>query len=88
MKDGRAVVVDAPGVNTPGFSVSISGDVAVVIGGTGVLGGGMADALAAYGAKVAILGRSEERGSYNWTSGHGEPRSATKKNEQATEVYQ
>lgn len=40
----------------------LSSDVAVVIGGTGVLGGGMADALAAAGAKVAVLGRSEERG--------------------------
>ena len=40
----------------------LSSDTAVVIGGTGVLGGGMADALAAYGAKVAVLGRSEERG--------------------------
>ena len=40
----------------------LSADTAVVIGGTGVLGGGMADALAAYGARVAILGRSEERG--------------------------
>jgi len=40
----------------------LSADTAVVIGGTGVLGGGMADALSAYGAKVAILGRSEERG--------------------------
>jgi len=40
----------------------LSGDTAVVIGGTGVLGGAMADALAAYGAKVAVLGRSEERG--------------------------
>lgn len=40
----------------------LSDDVAVVIGGTGVLGGGMADALAAHGAKVAILGRNEERG--------------------------
>jgi NAD(P)-dependent dehydrogenase (short-subunit alcohol dehydrogenase family) len=35
---------------------------AVVIGGTGVLGGGMAQALATFGAKVAVLGRSEERG--------------------------
>ncbi len=40
----------------------LSGDTAAVIGGTGVLGGAMADALAAYGAKVAVLGRSEERG--------------------------
>ncbi len=41
----------------------LSDDTAVVIGGTGVLGGSMADALAAYGARVAVLGRSEERGS-------------------------
>ena len=40
----------------------LSGDVAVVTGGTGTLGGAMADALAAYGAKVAILGRNPERG--------------------------
>lgn len=35
---------------------------AVVIGGTGVLGGGMAEALAGAGARVAIVGRSAERG--------------------------
>ena len=40
----------------------LSQDTAVVIGGTGVLGGAMADGLAAYGAKVAVLGRSEVRG--------------------------
>lgn len=40
----------------------LSDDVAVVIGGTGVLGGGMADALAAQGARVAIVGRNEARG--------------------------
>ncbi|MCA9049628.1 MAG: SDR family oxidoreductase [Planctomycetaceae bacterium] len=40
----------------------LSGDVAVVIGGTGILGGAMADALGAFGAKVAVIGRSEERG--------------------------
>jgi NAD(P)-dependent dehydrogenase (short-subunit alcohol dehydrogenase family) len=40
----------------------LSGAVAVVIGGTGVLGGAMADALAGAGARVAIVGRSEERG--------------------------
>lgn len=38
------------------------GDVAVVIGGTGALGGAMAEGLARAGAKVAILGRSAERG--------------------------
>ncbi|GAB5404449.1 MAG: SDR family oxidoreductase [Aureliella sp.] len=40
----------------------LSKDVAVVIGGTGGLGGAMADALAAAGAKVAVVGRSAERG--------------------------
>ena len=37
-------------------------DVAVVIGGTGELGGLMAEALGAFGAKVAVLGRNVERG--------------------------
>ncbi len=37
-------------------------EVAVVIGGTGVLGGVMAEALAAAGAAVAIVGRNEPRG--------------------------
>jgi NAD(P)-dependent dehydrogenase (short-subunit alcohol dehydrogenase family) len=37
-------------------------DVAVVIGGTGELGGLMAEALGSAGAKVAIVGRSAERG--------------------------
>jgi NAD(P)-dependent dehydrogenase (short-subunit alcohol dehydrogenase family) len=40
----------------------LTGEVAAVFGGTGVLGGAMADALAAAGASVAVLGRSEERG--------------------------
>jgi NAD(P)-dependent dehydrogenase (short-subunit alcohol dehydrogenase family) len=40
----------------------LEGETAVVIGGTGALGGAMADALAAFGARVAIVGRSEERG--------------------------
>ncbi|MBV9868524.1 MAG: SDR family oxidoreductase [Abitibacteriaceae bacterium] len=35
---------------------------AVVIGGTGALGGAMAEALAAAGANVAIIGRNRERG--------------------------
>src|SRR5579872_1759425 len=37
-------------------------EVAVVFGGTGVLGGAMAEALAGAGAKVAVVGRNEERG--------------------------
>jgi NAD(P)-dependent dehydrogenase (short-subunit alcohol dehydrogenase family) len=40
----------------------LSGEVAVVVGGTGVLGGAMAEALAGAGARVAVVGRSEERG--------------------------
>ena len=37
-------------------------DIAVVIGGTGVLGGAIAVGLAGAGARVAVLGRSQERG--------------------------
>jgi len=40
----------------------LTNEVAVVIGATGVLGGGMADGLAAAGAKVAVVGRNAERG--------------------------
>jgi NAD(P)-dependent dehydrogenase (short-subunit alcohol dehydrogenase family) len=40
----------------------LSGDVAVVIGATGVLGGALAEGLAKAGAKVAVLGRNAERG--------------------------
>ena len=40
---------------------SLEGKVAVVTGGTGVLGGAMARGLAAAGARVAILGRREAK---------------------------
>jgi len=40
----------------------LSEDVAVVIGATGVLGGGLAQALADAGARVVVAGRSAERG--------------------------
>lgn len=40
----------------------LSGEVAVVIGATGALGGALAEGLAAAGARVAVLGRSPERG--------------------------
>jgi len=40
----------------------LSGEVAVVIGGTGVLGGTLAQGLGDAGAKVAVLGRNAERG--------------------------
>ena len=45
---------------TPLFD--LSGEIAVVIGGTGVLGGALAEGLASAGALVAILGRSTDRG--------------------------
>ena len=41
---------------------SLKDEVAVVIGATGVLGGALAEGLAGAGAKVAVLGRNEERG--------------------------
>ncbi|MGO9244141.1 MAG: SDR family NAD(P)-dependent oxidoreductase [Verrucomicrobiia bacterium] len=40
----------------------LTNEVAVVIGATGVLGGAMAEGLAAAGAKVAVVGRNAERG--------------------------
>ncbi|MEK7674459.1 MAG: SDR family oxidoreductase [Verrucomicrobiota bacterium] len=41
----------------------LSNEVAVVIGGTGVLGGALAEGLAQAGARVAVAGRNAERGS-------------------------
>ncbi|MEX2172850.1 MAG: SDR family oxidoreductase [Pirellulaceae bacterium] len=40
----------------------LENQVAVVIGGTGVLGGALADGLAQAGAKVVVSGRSQKRG--------------------------
>lgn len=40
----------------------LTGEVAVVIGGTGALGGAICQALAEAGAKTAVAGRSAERG--------------------------
>lgn len=40
----------------------LKGDIAVVIGATGVLGGALAEGLAQAGATAAILGRNRERG--------------------------
>jgi NAD(P)-dependent dehydrogenase (short-subunit alcohol dehydrogenase family) len=40
----------------------LSGEVAVVIGATGELGGAMAEGLAGAGATVAVLGRNQEKG--------------------------
>jgi len=40
----------------------LSGEVAVVIGATGELGGALAEGLGEAGAKVAVLGRNAERG--------------------------
>lgn len=41
---------------------SLAGQTAVVIGGTGVLGGALCDGLAQAGAHVVVAGRSRERG--------------------------
>ncbi|MCS7025112.1 MAG: SDR family oxidoreductase [Bryobacteraceae bacterium] len=41
---------------------SLSGQIGVVIGGTGVLGGAMCEGLARAGAHVVVAGRSRERG--------------------------
>src|SRR3954451_6996799 len=40
----------------------LKGEVAVVIGATGVLGGALAEGLARAGAAVAVVGRNRERG--------------------------
>jgi NAD(P)-dependent dehydrogenase (short-subunit alcohol dehydrogenase family) len=40
----------------------LSGEVAVVIGATGALGGAIAEGLGEAGANVAVIGRNEERG--------------------------
>ncbi len=42
----------------------LDGQTAVVIGGTGVLGGALCDGLAKAGAHVVVAGRSEERGNH------------------------
>ena len=41
---------------------NLENEVAVVIGGTGALGGAMAEALAGAGAHVVVVGRNEDRG--------------------------
>ncbi len=46
----------------PGGLFDLTGDIAVVIGGTGVLGGELAQGLAEAGATVAVLGRNLTRG--------------------------
>ncbi len=40
----------------------LSGEVAIIIGGTGALGGAVAEGLAMAGASVAIFGRNKQRG--------------------------
>jgi len=46
----------------PNQLFDLSGEVAVVVGATGALGGAVAEGMAAAGAKVAVLGRNAERG--------------------------
>jgi len=41
---------------------NLSEETAAVIGGTGVLGGAIAQALADFGARVVVIGRNQERG--------------------------
>src|SRR5262245_39213866 len=41
---------------------NLKDEIAIVLGGTGALGGAIAEGLAAAGARVAIVGRNEERG--------------------------
>lgn len=41
---------------------SLDNQIAIVIGGTGVLGGSMAESLASAGATVVVMGRNRERG--------------------------
>lgn len=53
-------MIRLPAMNNNHFQ--LDQDVAAVIGGTGELGGLMAEALGAYGAKVAVIGRNEDRG--------------------------
>ena len=54
----------------------LTGEVAVVLGATGVLGGAIAEGLAAAGAKVAVLGRNAERGEARVRSIHKQQGSA------------
>src|SRR2546421_6966635 len=51
-----------PPLMKPAELFALSGEVAVVIGATGALGGAVAEGLAEAGAKVAVLGRNAERG--------------------------
>lgn len=51
-----------PDVKHPGELFDLSGLRAAVVGGTGVLGSRFAECVAAAGAAVTVLGRSEERG--------------------------
>jgi NAD(P)-dependent dehydrogenase (short-subunit alcohol dehydrogenase family) len=46
----------------------LSGTVAAVIGGTGILGGAICDGLASAGAAVAVMGRSAQRGTARVTA--------------------
>ncbi|TWT31097.1 putative oxidoreductase UxuB [Posidoniimonas corsicana] len=61
-ESGDEALIGAPFTSFTQGLFDLTGEVAAVIGGTGVLGGLMAEALACHGARVVILGRSAERG--------------------------
>ena len=60
--ESRGVFLQGQGAESFMGLFDLAGEIAVVIGGTGVLGGALAQGLAEAGAKVAILGRNAERG--------------------------
>jgi NAD(P)-dependent dehydrogenase (short-subunit alcohol dehydrogenase family) len=51
-----------PTLGVPQNLFDLRDEIAIVIGGTGILGGVMAEALARFGARVAVLGRNAARG--------------------------
>ena len=53
---------DNRGVDMINNLFDLSNDVVAVIGATGVLGGAIAEGMAAHGARVAVMGRNPERG--------------------------
>ncbi len=55
------------------FQIDVKGEVAVITGGTGLIGGMFAEALAQCGAKIAVIGRSVEHGAAAGTAERQRP---------------